>query len=57
MSIFEDDHPDQKNLHHIVFVHKQDDSQPLKKNEDIKGPIYELTFSTNLNGSTWEELT
>ena len=55
MSIFEDDHPDTKNIHHIVLVHKQDDSVPLNKPEDIKGPIYELTFGQNPK-DTWEEM-
>ena len=36
-------------------MHKQDDSAPLVKPEDIKQPIYELTFGQNPR-DTWEEM-
>jgi len=42
VSLFEDDHPNEKKLYHVVILHRGDDSKPLLKSEEIIGDIFKL---------------
>ena len=53
ISIFEDDHPCENNIYHIVILHRGKGDVLLDK-KDIGGNIYSLKFYTSDKG--WEEM-
>ena len=54
ISIFEDDHPCDNNIYHMVILHKGKGDSVLDK-KDIKSDIYKLNFQSFDKG--WEEMT
>ena len=53
ISIFEDDHPCDNNIYHMVILHKGRGDNVLEK-KDIQGDIYSLKFYTSDKG--WQEM-
>jgi hypothetical protein len=54
VSLFEDDHPNDKKLKHIVILHRGNDLAPLDKGNDIKGDLYHVKLYHDTMG--WETL-
>lgn len=54
VSIFEDDHPNDQKLKHVVILHKGNDLTPLVKSEDIKGDLYHSKIYQDTMG--WDSL-
>jgi hypothetical protein len=55
-SVFEDDHPCPNHFYHVVVMHRGDGLTPIKRNEEIRGDIYQLKTEYSKGEESWEHV-